>query len=193
MLHAYSAIIIDEAHERSVFSDMLIGFLSIIVRARRRDHDNQQNDNAAVGEQRVVTPLKLIIMSATLRVTDFSENKGLFPGVERPPVINLPTRQHPVHVKFNKQTQKKYLDEAFKKVVEIHEKQPVGGILVFVTGQQEALTLCKWLKRAFPVTEKFLNKVANSDGGTVAKEKLDKKTIVDNEESDELIKVNLNE
>ena len=60
-------------------------------------------------------PLKLVIMSATLRVTDFTENTALFPTP--PPVISATSRQHPVTVHFSKQTELyDYLGETFKKV-----------------------------------------------------------------------------
>ena len=127
-------------------------------------------------------------MSATLRVSDFSDNKRLFPGLTRPPVIELPARQHPVAVKFNKHTRKQYLEEAFKKVVEVHEKYPEGGILVFVTGQQDVLTMCKWLRNAFPVSEKFLNRTQNEIEDSKGKGRKSPNT-----PDDELIKVNLNE
>ncbi|XP_037503369.1 probable ATP-dependent RNA helicase kurz [Rhipicephalus sanguineus] len=69
LLTGYSVIIIDEAHERSIYSDILIGLLSRIVPLRRRKG----------------IPLKLIIMSATLRVEDFTQNTHLFR--KPPPVI----------------------------------------------------------------------------------------------------------
>jgi len=71
LLKNYSAIILDEAHERRVFSDILIGILSRIVRLR----------------QKRASPLKLIIMSATLKVDDFSKNQKLFP--QPPPIIEV--------------------------------------------------------------------------------------------------------
>lgn len=64
-------MIIDEAHERSVYTDILIGLLSRIVPLRRKRGN----------------PLRLIIMSATLRVEDFTENTRLFK--EPPPLIKV--------------------------------------------------------------------------------------------------------
>jgi len=62
-----------------------------------------------------VTPLKLVIMSATLRVTDFVENVSLFPTP--PPVIKVPARQFPVMVHFSRRTElHDYLGCVMKKV-----------------------------------------------------------------------------
>lgn len=132
LLSKYSVIIIDEAHERSVFTDILIGLLSRIVPLRHKKGN----------------PLKLVIMSATLRVGDFTENIRLFKTP--PPVINVESRQFPVTVHFNKTTREDYLGEAFRKVCKIHRELPEGGILVFLTGQQEVNTLVRKLRQRFP-------------------------------------------
>ncbi|KAF7998664.1 hypothetical protein HF325_006906 [Metschnikowia pulcherrima] len=132
LLTKYSALIIDEAHERNVNTDILIGMLSRIVRLRRERGK----------------PLKLIVMSATLRVSDFSENKQLFSVP--PPVIKVEARQYPVSVHFDKRTKPDYLEEAFKKTCKIHKKLPPGGILVFLTGQHEINGLVKKLRKEFP-------------------------------------------
>jgi ATP-dependent RNA helicase DHX37/DHR1 len=58
--------------------------------------------------------MKLIIMSATLRVEDFTENTRLFKT--QPPVINVQSRQYPVTIHFNKHTYQDYLGEVYRKV-----------------------------------------------------------------------------
>uniref|UniRef100_A0A669DCS2 RNA helicase n=1 Tax=Oreochromis niloticus TaxID=8128 RepID=A0A669DCS2_ORENI len=124
LLQKYSAIIIDEAHERSVYTDILIGLLSRIVPLRNKKG----------------MPMKLLIMSATLRVEDFTENQRLFRTP--PPVIKVDARQFPVTIHFNKRTPlEDYTGEAFHKTC---------GILVFLTGQAEVHSLCRRLRKAFP-------------------------------------------
>lgn len=93
-------------------------------------------------------PLKLIIMSATLRIKDFTENRRLFKIP--PPVVNVESRQFPVTIHFNRRTEEDYMKEAFRKTVKIHLNLPEGGILVFVTGQQEVYQLVNKLKKKFP-------------------------------------------
>ncbi|RZC64146.1 hypothetical protein C5167_025884 [Papaver somniferum] len=91
----------------------------------------------------MVSPLRVILMSATLRVEDFSGTK-IF--TQPPPVIEVPTRQYPVTIHFSKRTDViDYIGQAFKKVMAIHKRLPPGGILVFVTGQREVDDLSKKL------------------------------------------------
>ncbi|KAM7537775.1 hypothetical protein Aperf_G00000070192 [Anoplocephala perfoliata] len=171
-LSSYSAIIIDEAHERSVYTDVLIGLLSLVVRLRRSAYRKDP------GGARL--PLKLIIMSATLRVKDFVDNQQLFPTLKTdpnegtvntlnesddedgnskfrrpgaPPVIKVESRQYPVTCHFSRITPLDYVKAAFRKVITIHKDSPAGGILVFLTGQREVKTLCSWLSKAFPGTD----------------------------------------
>ncbi|KAK9372029.1 P-loop containing nucleoside triphosphate hydrolase protein [Lipomyces chichibuensis] len=137
-LSKYSAIIIDEAHERNVNTDILIGVLSRVLKLRYEMSKEQGSSTK---------PLKLIIMSATLRVSDFSENSTLFEIA--PPVLNVEARQFPVSNHFSRRTAVKYLDEAFTKISKIHQRLPPGGILVFLTGQNEITHLCRRLRQAF--------------------------------------------
>lgn len=95
----------------------------------------------------VEQPLRLIIMSATLRVSDFAENPTLFPSP--PPVLHVTARQHPVTVHFSRKTHADYLTQAYKKVARIHARLPAGGILVFCTGQNEIVSLVKKLEAKY--------------------------------------------
>ncbi|KAK2522757.1 hypothetical protein Q9233_010116 [Columba guinea] len=143
LLSKYKVIIIDEAHERSMYTDILIGLLSRIVPLR------EKVQNKAFVSRQKGQPLKLIVMSATLRVEDFTDNKRLF--AVTPPVIQVDARQFPVTVHFNKKTPlDDYSGECFRKVCKIHRMLPPGGILVFLTGQAEVHSLCRRLRKAFP-------------------------------------------
>lgn len=136
ILSKYSAIVIDEAHERSVNTDILIGMLSRIVSLR--DAMSKETPDKYY-------PLKLVIMSATLRVSDFMQNQRLFKN-GAPPIVEAEGRQYPVTVHFSRKTQRDFVEETVKKVARGHKKLPHGSILVFLTGQNEIETVAKRLK-----------------------------------------------
>ena len=144
MLSKYSVIIIDEAHERSINTDVLIGMLSRVVPLRLK--------MSAIDAS--IKPLKLIIMSATLRTSDFLQNPRLFrPNPAPPPLVQAEGRQFPVTIHFARQTQRDYLEEVCNKVIKGHRKLPPGGMLVFLTGQSEIRSVKKQLLQALPSTE----------------------------------------
>lgn len=141
LLSEYSVIIIDEAHERSINTDILLGLLSRIVPLR-----------AKKAEENIGTPLKLVIMSATLRVSDFTENKKLFPVP--PPVIQIDSRQFPVTTHFTKTTKTPtYLEQSLSKAIKIHNTLPPGGILIFLPGKKDVLLLKSQLKSSLPKSQ----------------------------------------
>lgn len=113
----YSALIMDEAHERALDTDVLMGLLKKVV-ARRRD-------------------LKLIVTSATMNAEKFS---SFFGNV---PIIEIPGRTFPVEIMFHKTPCEDYVDSAVKQILKIHLSMPAGDILVFMTGQEDIETTCE--------------------------------------------------
>ncbi|PKK80936.1 hypothetical protein RhiirC2_289126 [Rhizophagus irregularis] len=116
-LDHYSAIIMDEAHERSLQTDVLMGLLRQVL-SRRRD-------------------IKLIVTSATMNAEKFS----LFFG--NCPTFTIPGRTFPVEIMFSKTPCEDYVDSAVKQVLAIHLGHPAGDILVFMTGQEDIEITCR--------------------------------------------------
>eukprot|EP00981_Chlorochromonas_danica_P005586 scaffold1159_cov160-Ochromonas_danica.AAC.8 len=116
-LDSYSAVIMDEAHERSLHTDVLFGLLKQIVQ-RRRD-------------------LKLIVTSATLNADRFSDFFG------KVPIFRIPGRTFPVETYFAKTPAEDYVEAAVKQALTIHLSYPPGDILIFMTGQEDIEATCQ--------------------------------------------------
>ncbi|KAK3937125.1 P-loop containing nucleoside triphosphate hydrolase protein [Diplogelasinospora grovesii] len=119
-LDRYSCVIMDEAHERALNTDVLMGLFKKILQ-RRRD-------------------LKLIVTSATMNSKRFSDFYG---GA---PEFTIPGRTFPVDVMFHRSPVEDYVDQAVQQVLAIHIGKPAGDILVFMTGQEDIEVTCELVR-----------------------------------------------
>ncbi|KAL8529449.1 hypothetical protein ACS0TY_006761 [Phlomoides rotata] len=121
-LASYSVIMVDEAHERTLSTDVLFGLVKDISRFR--------------------PDLKLLISSATLDAEKFSDY------FDSAPIFKIPGRRYPVEIHYTKAPEADYLDAAIVTALQIHVTQPPGDgdILVFLTGQEEIETAEEILK-----------------------------------------------
>ena len=118
-LSSYSVIILDEAHERTIHTDVLFGILKGVIK-RRSD-------------------LKLIVTSATLDAEKFSEYFFSCP------IFTIPGRTFHVDILYTKEPESDYMDAALITVMQIHLTEPEGDILLFLTGQEEIDTAAQVL------------------------------------------------
>ncbi|XP_043486982.1 pre-mRNA-splicing factor ATP-dependent RNA helicase DHX16 [Polistes fuscatus] len=119
-LASYSVMIIDEAHERTLHTDILFGLVKDITRFR--------------------SDLKLLISSATLDATKFSE------FFDNAPIFRIPGRRFPVDIYYTKAPEADYIDACVVSILQIHATQPPGDVLVFLTGQDEIETCQEMLQ-----------------------------------------------
>jgi ATP-dependent RNA helicase DHX8/PRP22 len=118
-LSKYISIMLDEAHERTIHTDVLFGLLKGLLKERQ--------------------DFKLIVTSATLDAEKFSK---YFLDC---PIFTIPGRTFPVEILYCKEPEPDYMEAALITIMQIHLSEPAGDILVFLTGQEEIDTCAEIL------------------------------------------------
>ena len=126
LMSKYSVIMLDEAHERTIATDILFALL--------RDAVKKRNGT-----------LKLIVTSATLDSQKFSRY------FDDCPVFHIQGRTFPVKVYYSKTPELDYIEATIDTVVDVHINNPPGDILVFLTGREEIETCCETIVQKMSV------------------------------------------
>ena len=132
-LSRYSVIMVDEAHERSLNIDFILGLLKNIIKDRE--------------------DLKVIISSATINTETFS--RFFFDA----PIISISGKPYPVEVRYDaivlsKESEEEYFDHITALVKDAHEREDGGDVLIFLPGEAE-IKNCLSALYTSPISEKL--------------------------------------
>lgn len=121
LLQRYDTIIIDEAHERSLNIDFILGYLKHILPKRPN--------------------LKLIITSATINPQQFSQH------FQQAPIIEVHGRTYPVEVRYRPLVQEITNDQIEAIILALDELPPEGDVLVFLSSEREIRDTAEALRK----------------------------------------------
>ncbi|XP_039761529.1 probable ATP-dependent RNA helicase DHX35 [Pararge aegeria] len=124
LLMQYSCIVLDEVHERSQLTDVLMGLLKKIAKKRKN--------------------LKIVVSSATMDADFlkdfFNLNDKKEKGRSTSVVMAMQGRTHPIEVFYVEEPVPDFVKATVDTVIKIHENEPFGDVLAFLTSQEEILS-----------------------------------------------------
>ncbi|KAJ8099316.1 P-loop containing nucleoside triphosphate hydrolase protein [Lipomyces tetrasporus] len=116
LLSRYSVVMIDEAHERSIYTDILLCIMKKVIRKRK--------------------DLRLIISSATLQAEEFANYFG-----SDTKIVSIEGKMYPVDILYLSEPTEDYVEKTIQTIIDIHNEEPEGDILAFLTGRKEINTV----------------------------------------------------